>query len=668
MASKYWVGGTATWDATAGTKWASTSGGAGGQAVPTSADNVFFDAASGAVTVTAGTSTCNDLICTGFTGTLSTSSGLSVYGSLLFVSTMTFTPSGTTGMSFNATSTGKTITTAGKTMGATTFNGTGGGWSFADSFTASSSRDITLLAGSVNTNNQTVSIGSIYCIGTSTLTLGTSNVSITGGGTVKGIQAGEYLTLSAASSTITFTSASWFLSSTTAWSLGNVVINANNSSGNISGGHTFANLTINPSGGNARVSINSNVTVTGTFTCTGLVGSRNYLGGAPSTITAANKSIAYTNFEKITAAGAASPFSGTSLGNCGGCTNITFTAAVTRYARATGNFSSTTIWSTTSGGAGGATVPLPQDTAILNAASGTITVTFDSVIKEFPAVTATGFTGTITFNDTYVSNMYGVFTAASTYTLNPGTKGISLRGPGYAWQPGNKSYSVIEIATSSELSLAAALVATGTFTNTTAFSAGAYDVTVGAYLAGSTSTTSLGSSTWTLTATGTVWNMDTAASLTKGTANILLTATSTSSRKFYGGGKAYNKLTIGGVSGTSTCDIYDSNTFTELASTKAVAHTVRFDTGTTNTIALWSIVGTVGNVVTVSSRTTAPASLTYSGAGKVFSDYLNVSYITANPDLTWYVGSHSTNSGNNVRLYFTDGLALAGGLFFGSNF
>jgi hypothetical protein len=72
MAARYWVGGTDTWDATAGTKWALTSGGAGGQAVPTSADTVFFDAASGTNTVTIGASTaiCSTLTCTGFTGTL----------------------------------------------------------------------------------------------------------------------------------------------------------------------------------------------------------------------------------------------------------------------------------------------------------------------------------------------------------------------------------------------------------------------------------------------------------------------------------------------------------------------------------------------------------------------------------------------------------------------
>lgn len=71
MASRYWVGGTAAWDGSAGAKWALTSGGAGGQAVPTSADDVFFDAASGAVTVSCSAApACRDLTCTGFTGTL----------------------------------------------------------------------------------------------------------------------------------------------------------------------------------------------------------------------------------------------------------------------------------------------------------------------------------------------------------------------------------------------------------------------------------------------------------------------------------------------------------------------------------------------------------------------------------------------------------------------
>jgi hypothetical protein len=72
MANRYWVGGTGTWDGTALLKWSTTSGGIGGSAVPTSADTVFFDANSGANTVTigAGTAICSTLTMTGFTGTL----------------------------------------------------------------------------------------------------------------------------------------------------------------------------------------------------------------------------------------------------------------------------------------------------------------------------------------------------------------------------------------------------------------------------------------------------------------------------------------------------------------------------------------------------------------------------------------------------------------------
>ena len=62
MADRYWVGGSASWDATAGTKWSLTSGGAGGSAVPTSSDDVYIDSGSGAVTVTvAASSVCLSL-------------------------------------------------------------------------------------------------------------------------------------------------------------------------------------------------------------------------------------------------------------------------------------------------------------------------------------------------------------------------------------------------------------------------------------------------------------------------------------------------------------------------------------------------------------------------------------------------------------------------------
>ena len=46
MANRYWVGGTGTWDTTAGTKWSTTSGGTGGASVPVTGDVAIFDANS----------------------------------------------------------------------------------------------------------------------------------------------------------------------------------------------------------------------------------------------------------------------------------------------------------------------------------------------------------------------------------------------------------------------------------------------------------------------------------------------------------------------------------------------------------------------------------------------------------------------------------------------
>lgn len=52
MASRFWVGGTGTWDAADTTHWAASSGGAGGESVPGASDTVTFDGSSGGGTVT----------------------------------------------------------------------------------------------------------------------------------------------------------------------------------------------------------------------------------------------------------------------------------------------------------------------------------------------------------------------------------------------------------------------------------------------------------------------------------------------------------------------------------------------------------------------------------------------------------------------------------------
>jgi hypothetical protein len=71
MASRFWVGGTGTWDGSDTTHWAATSGGAGGQSVPGSGDTVTLDGSSGGGTVTVNTNfTIQTLTMGAFTGTL----------------------------------------------------------------------------------------------------------------------------------------------------------------------------------------------------------------------------------------------------------------------------------------------------------------------------------------------------------------------------------------------------------------------------------------------------------------------------------------------------------------------------------------------------------------------------------------------------------------------
>lgn len=71
MASRFWVGGTGTWDGSSTTNWSATSGGAGGASVPTAADDVTFNGSSGGGVCTLGANVnCLTLNINTYTGTL----------------------------------------------------------------------------------------------------------------------------------------------------------------------------------------------------------------------------------------------------------------------------------------------------------------------------------------------------------------------------------------------------------------------------------------------------------------------------------------------------------------------------------------------------------------------------------------------------------------------
>jgi len=152
MADRYWVGGTAAWDGTAGTKWAATSGGAGGVSVPSTADNVYFDANSGAVTVTvSATAFALNLNFSGFTGTLAGASAIVITGNLTFSASMTRTHTGP--VALNSALTTNTITSNGMVLANQLGFEGGGKWTLQDALSNPTGYTY-LLAGTIDLNNQ----------------------------------------------------------------------------------------------------------------------------------------------------------------------------------------------------------------------------------------------------------------------------------------------------------------------------------------------------------------------------------------------------------------------------------------------------------------------------------------------------------------------------------
>lgn len=174
--TRYWVGGTGTWDNSATTHWAYTSGGSSGAVAPTSAETVFFDSNSGGGTVTIGANVnVGSLTTTGFTGVITGSYNITDYGSLTLTTGIFSSYTGT--LTFAATTTGFTITGASNNLGTVVFNGSGGGWTLQDNWSAIS---VTLTAGTLVASSQTITLtgtGTVWT-GGATFTAGTSTIVI----------------------------------------------------------------------------------------------------------------------------------------------------------------------------------------------------------------------------------------------------------------------------------------------------------------------------------------------------------------------------------------------------------------------------------------------------------------------------------------------------------
>lgn len=681
--TRYWVGGTGTWDRTTTTNWSDTSGGAGGFSAPTSADTVIFDSASSATayTVTIGSNAkAGPLTINGPASgnlTLAGTGNLSCFDNATIASTgVARTYTGT--ITLTGAATGRTLSSGLLMTGNVPLivNGIGCGWALGSSW---STGTFNLTAGSFDTAGYAFSFSSfsVSSKNKTTLSFGASAIS-NGGTSVSFTIPTGYCIFNAGTSTVTLgaSSTTW---TTPGYTFNTIAVGTNGLT--TSGSFTAANLSM--SGANStgiqNLFLGGNLTVTGAITASGATPIRRIMISSSSlgtqrTLTVNSwSSVTDVDFRDIAVTGSAAPISGTRLGDCSHNSGITFPAAKSVYwVGASAASWSSTSWAATSGGAASVNnFPLAQDTTVFDMGTAGTTARIDanwnigsiSTTARTSAFTIQANTGSVYLYGDITFGAYGAVSYVTAATWNfVGQKTQTLTLNANQFTPGtgvviNSPGGTVVLASAYDQSAA---IGGGTLTLTAGtFDASTYNVTLQIFASSGalTRTLNMGSGTWTLAAAATVWNVvSTGLTLNKGTADIVLSDTTTTARFFNGGGLSYNKLTIGGATGTSTFTISDSNTFTEIASTKTVAHTISL-AASTQTVGAFTVTGTAGNIVTLTGATASTPALIAISSGLVRTmDYVNVTYIRAMPVTTsWYAGANSTGLYTLGFIYQTGG-------------
>lgn len=424
MANRYWVGGSGTWDASDTTNWSASSGGAGGASVPTAADAVLFDSASGGGTCTiAATVPCLTLNLTGYTGTLAFGTNkIQIAGNAATVFTQTTSCSvsgtpvidltyvGSTGtrtlaatsivaantISFNVLggadvltmtaarvramnftgfsgtltagtkffhgnltfSTGMTIqagtqnltlrnvtsgststlTTNGKTINNPVVQDSSGTWVLGDNLTINPTYALTIDAGTLNANGNSVSISTLNSSGSvsRTLSLGSGIWTVSGSGTAWNCATSTNLTVTG-TGVISMTSASakTFAGGGRSWP----TLNQGGAGAlTITGANTFANITnsVQPATITFPASTTTTVSAFGVSGTSGnLITLNSSSAGTRATLSDASgvNSVSFCDIKDINATGGATWSSFTSNGNVDSGNNVgwDFFAQAFRY-------------------------------------------------------------------------------------------------------------------------------------------------------------------------------------------------------------------------------------------------------------------------------------------------------------------------------------------------
>lgn len=393
--------------------------------------------------------------------------------------------------------------------------------------------------------------------------------------------------------------------------------------------------------------------------------------GNRRTYTAATRTISNVTFQDITAAGPAAPFVGSSIGDAGGNASIQFDDPLPLYrVGAGGNWSDASYWFTDavdpSDGVTPLTprVPLAQDTVIVDArATGTIAADMPRIGSRLDL---SGFAGTL--NLAVGVTVYGSVTFSNdpAFTLTgTGTFTLGGRHSQLLTTNGKAIPGILRLeAPGGSYQLQDDLTVLGTFNHMYgAWDPADHDVTLGSFTstAGTNDRTVLmGSGDWTLTGTGTVWNVtsNTALVIDPGTSTIRIADTSAAAKTFIGAGRTYHDIAFDGGTGTLTLG----------GSTFATPHfapgsIVTFTADSTTTVADLDAVGTEVAPITLRSTTLGTPFALRKFGGTVSANWLVLSDSTATGTAQWFAGRDSVDGGNNHGWQFGDP-AASGNAFF----
>lgn len=685
-------------------------------------DDIVFNSASGSAnyTVTASTSTFtvgNVTINGPSTGTLTIGlENINVYGTSFSIaaSGVVISTQNTIPLVFKGNNSNQTIITnavvincpvvidSGTTTGAVVLGGA------LSLYRADGTNiGVTITSGTFTTSNYNITCGSFNSSNsnTRTINLGSSTITL---GTVTGFSTGTLdfttstgLTFNCGTSTITTaTNATYFYIYGGGQTFYNVTINGTYGASTlfISGTNTFNNLTVNIgnfSNSALGVAIANNITITGTFsmyTPANWPSNRMFLAsatqGTPVTISAGGVSFRDVDFQDITATGAAIPWSGVRLGDCTGCSNITFAAARTVYWNGSGtnmNFwgsGSTYGWTTSIGGTPDVlNYPLPQDTAVfvdtgLSSGSSIGATTNDSWITRYGTLDFSQRTLPLTIN-VYISQYINYITKGAIYkdlklssavTMLPVSASVNshffkFRGNTTSNIYPNNCTAGGQWAIDKAPTVSVVLQGNFTAQSTNYFmlyqgilNLNNYTLNTGIFYIGGTAIRNLDFSTngkITCTATASsVFQITNSTNVSFSGTGILNIEGTTSSISL--GSITVFPVTLQ-VNPTISLTITGGVTFNNITTTTSNAKTIIFPTGTT-TFNNWNLNGTSGNLVTLQSSTAGTKANLKNNSGTPFNmSYVSVKDCAGSPTNQWkaLIKNGCVNAGNNTGWVFT---------------